>query len=364
MHALIPSPPRRPISAKVGRATPWWHGRRRPEGTGARQIAQVAVAFVGISLLLGLPTGALATFPGANGRLLFGYEWGDPFCEPDLGVPCGGWSWRAVSPAGRAAVGLERRVSRLCVEGCAGVSSAPSGRRFALVDASARILLVSGGGRLVRRIDTGLAEPDRATRLAWSPDERRIAFVSKGQPPALRPAVIYTVGTDGRGLRRLGPGDAPEWSRANLIAFARKDGLYVMRSDGTGTRRIKRVRRYMRRWEICLTCATSWSPGGRLLAYTNRNGDMAVMTAAGRHVRRLTGDGTAWFPAWSPDGREIAFARESRAGESVRIVPARGGPERELGSFDALARTVRVVRGLTSLDWQPVRTRDSTGRTG
>lgn len=54
------------------------------------------------------------------------------------------------------------------------------------------------------------------------------------------------------------------------------------------------------------------SPDGRFIAFdSNREGERAVYIAdaSGENVRRVTGDGFAAVPSWSPDGRRLAFVR-------------------------------------------------------
>ena len=54
------------------------------------------------------------------------------------------------------------------------------------------------------------------------------------------------------------------------------------------------------------------SPDGRLIAFdSDRDGERGVYIAdaEGQHVRRVSGDGFAAVPSWSPDGRTLAFVR-------------------------------------------------------
>jgi Tol biopolymer transport system component len=74
--------------------------------------------------------------------------------------------------------------------------------------------------------------------------------------------------------------------------------------------------------------AFSWSGEGN--SGTQRPGIYTVPVAGGTPVRLTSGLGGEEWPAWSPDGNDVAFVREMRDRSGIFSVPARGGPERKL----------------------------------
>lgn len=83
--------------------------------------------------------------------------------------------------------------------------------------------------------------------------------------------------------------------------------VYVMRSDGTGTKALTNLYSAKR---------GAWSPDGRRIAFDGRfyetlsDFDIGVMNADGSGLRRIThGPARDVMAAWSPDGRWLAFSR-------------------------------------------------------
>ena len=80
----------------------------------------------------------------------------------------------------------------------------------------------------------------------------------------------------------------------------------------------------------------TWSPDGQSIAFaSDRSGnfDIWVQRVASGDAVQVTRSGAPdTQPAWSPDGTSIAF-RSERQGGGLYVVPASGGPERQLATF-------------------------------
>jgi TolB protein len=111
-----------------------------------------------------------------------------------------------------------------------------------------------------------------------------------------------------------------------------------MNADGTGQRRLTRNA------AVSLLSAPAWSPDGRKIAFVgSRDGNFGrhsleiyIMNADGSGVLRLTHNTVQDSdPVWSPDGRKIAFVSNWQ----VWVVNADGSGERRLTRTNA-ARNV------------------------
>ncbi len=149
------------------------------------------------------------------------------------------------------------------------------------------------------------------------------------QPGSL-PSGICSIQPDGRGLRQLthsGEGN-PTVSSKGELAFECGDtfsgGLCVR-----GPRRIRQVTRYGN--------DPVWSPSGAELLFEDCTqghiaGGLCTVNVETDKVHRLTGNGAEAWPAWSPNGRQIAFAIEESddPAAGIWVMNSRGGGARHL----------------------------------
>jgi len=160
----------------------------------------------------------------------------------------------------------------------------------------------------------------------WSPDGTRLAFTSNrdGNPE------IYVMNRDGSAIRRITNNPAidvtPTWSPTGAqIAFtsdrAGSPQIYVVGADGLNLRRLTVGESYADR--------PTWSPAPfNEIAFAGRTGpgfDIKVMDLATSAVKQITnGEGTNESPAYSPNGRHIAFT-STRAGRVQIFTIGRDG---------------------------------------
>jgi Tol biopolymer transport system component len=126
-----------------------------------------------------------------------------------------------------------------------------------------------------------------------------------------------------------------------LIAFVRENptrtdinasvDLWVVRTDGGGARKVVGSSG----WDEY----PAWSPDGRRIAFDRaiyeageredslKTIDVWVVGVDGRGRRNVTHDGSAAYPAWSPSGSTLAFVR----GDGVFIIKADGSARRHVG---------------------------------
>jgi len=159
----------------------------------------------------------------------------------------------------------------------------------------------------------------------FSPDGTKIAFTSSRDGNE----EIYVMNTDGSNVRRLTNHPeidvTPTWSpTGNQIAWtSNRSGtpnIWIMNADGSGVQQITRDG-----WADRAT----WSPAPfNEIAYTSRGGggfDIKIFDFATRSIKTITdGIGSSEQPAFSPNGRHIAF-NSTRAGKEQVFVIDRDG---------------------------------------
>ena len=293
-------------------------------------------------LLVAAPPAAFAGFPGTNGRIAISAEWN-----------CDGSMIHTVRPNGS---GLEP------------LSACNDYDRSGIWSADGQTVLFRA------RLDSEGGSQPLMTMAADGSDREVIPvpegdhpypspsgdrFVYQRVDPAAQQVEIWLANFDGSGLMRLRAGGAPRFSPdGTTIAFTRRRGLWLMDLEGTIIRRITRAR--IGHWD--------WSPTGRRIAYTKQirsdtievKSDLYTIGVRGQNRRRLTHSEHKYesSPAWSPDGRWIAFVRTITGGpphyREIRKKLARGGTRSKL--VITPPRFIEPASGSlypTTLSWQP-----------
>jgi Tol biopolymer transport system component len=258
------------------------------EEEGMRRPVVIAMGLLVAGAVFGTP-GAVASFPGTNGRIVFT---SDRNGDTDI---------YSANPDGSDVFDLTQYPD---TDQTPAVSA--DGKRVAFAtfrDGRSNIYVMNANGSEQTQLTgQGLDTSSGDWWPTWSPDGSRIAFESSRGSEYQ----VWVVNTDGSGLVRLTStwGLEPAWSPdGSKIAYvwAGQAGtvVSVMNADGSGQHRLTSG-------GTLTEYSPSWSPDGRKIAFVRSDG-LYVIGADGSGERQLTTDGSQ--PIWSPDGTRIAFQR-------------------------------------------------------
>ena len=180
----------------------------------------------------------------------------------------------------------------------------------------------------------------------WSPDGRRIAFVS-----------IFSRNLD-IGTTIVGSGEMqqvttdsttdhiPSWSPdgSEIVYQSARSGnldIWIIPAEGGKARQV--TTETTNDFPLC------WSPDGKWILFrSDRKGEVRLwrIPVEGGRVEQVTEAG-GWSGVYSPDGKKIYFiANEREGGSNIWEVPAEGGTERRLTDFSA--KTGNMEGGLAT----------------
>ena len=158
---------------------------------------------------------------------------------------------------------------------------------------------------------------------------------------------VALINPDTRLFRYIRPVDAPldtvmgnsAWSPdGKQFAFVNNNGLFVVRHDGTGLRRLAARG----------GGTPAWSPDGTRLAYStgvgSQPGDIVVIATQGGNPRTASaGIAAERTPAWSPDGTQLLFVTRTATGTE------------QIATVNATDDTTRLLTtaGGQDPDWSP-----------
>src|SRR5205085_9342999 len=213
----------------------------------------------------------------------------------------------------------ERQLPWLASDGT--YSFAPDWSHIAFQDARGSMIVERLDGS--ERVDLGAAS--YLAKPSWSPEGTQITYaVPNGQPDGGADVAVARI--DGSAVRRIASGIEPQWSPtdARIAYLGGEPGdlqLHLIRPDGTGDTQPTQATAYLE---------PRWSPDGTRIAAQLGQLSLAVVDVAAGRVRTLLRSGTGYGDyAWSPYGDEIAYSTPA----GIRILDVGSGRVRVVSSF-------------------------------
>ena len=166
----------------------------------------------------------------------------------------------------------------------------------------------------------------------WSPDGTRIAFVVGNGSGSDQVEVANSDGTTATPVT-IDHGDDPTWApESGKIAYDYQDKVYVKNADGSGT-------------ATPIPGAEgqepAWSPDGAHIAYAAKApfsvNDLGIIPPSGGTPKTLTAGAQFIFASWSPLGTQVAYEQVS-GGDNIhwRVANADGSGDHELPRMQEL----------------------------
>lgn len=149
-------------------------------------------------------------------------------------------------------------------------------------------------------------------------------------------AVVVAVGM---WVSSAGAAPAPSWIVFPATpAGQHVDQLFRVKSTGDGLQQIT-TGPYS-------SDAPAFSPDGKRIAFARNGVGVLTMSPDGTGIRRLTHGTRDSYPAWSPDGKRIVFVRPVGPQWRVYVMPATGGAQHQLRKAPPAGRPSWTTAGL------------------
>jgi len=189
-----------------------------------------------------------------------------------------------------------------------------------------RIWTIRPDGSDMRQLTEAKPEENDVDPM-FSPDGKSILFTStRGGSVG-----VWVIGLDGSELKRICDGDQAEWAPDGKHIALRREEKVIVRDLDSGKERVLTPAD----WPHC--SGPAWSPDGKTIAFACRweagNGVFTVPAAGGAPTKVYDQQG-ACEPHWAPGGQRLAYETETH----ICTIKPDGGDNRLLTYFGGVQR--------------------------